>query len=465
MYKFAKRNYDFKTLGLIYSFFVFFIFASQTCNGQNNHLLISGPMPGYTEHREVLIWLEVSTEVNSIAIKYWKQDSPYYKALTQTYGGVLGNQFNPVKIKLKGLDINTTYQYQLILNGVVHNTPYPLLFSTRKLWEWREDPPDFSFIFGSCAYINDEPYDRPGQPYGQSTDIFRTMTQHRSEFMLWVGDNVYLREADWSSEYGIKYRYQHVRKLPELQPFLSSRPNFAIWDDHDFGPNDSNVTYNLKDISLQAFTDYWGNKTFGEAENKGIYSSFVWGDAEFFLLDNRYYRWPEKYPNASENKNYLGNQQMDWLTCSLLTSNARFKFIVSGSQMLNPINDYECFVHYEKEYRQLMSFIEDNQINGVLFLSGDRHLTEIIKIERSKSYPLYDITSSPLTSRPFATINNHKEGNNPNRVPGTLVAEQNFVEIAFKGTPAERKLIISCYNDKAELKWTQEIKASELMAK
>ncbi len=433
--------------------------------GQNNQLLVSGPMLGYVEHREALIWLEVSPNVNSVAVKYWKSDAPYYKALTNTYTGVLGQQFNPVKIILSGLEMNTSYQYQVVLNGVVQTMSYPMAFNTKKLWEWREDAPDFSFIFGSCAYINEEAYDRPGQSYGQSTDIFKTMTEHRSDFMLWVGDNVYLREADWSSEFGIKYRYQHVRKMAELQPFLASRPQYATWDDHDYGPNDSNMSYELKEISLQTFTDYWGNKNFGEADNKGVYSNFTWGDAEFFLLDDRYHRWHENYPKDAVEKSFLGKQQMDWLLNSLMSSTAKFKIIVSGSQMLNPINDFECFVHYEKEYQQLLSFIENSKINGILFLSGDRHMTEVIKIDRPNAYPLYDITSSPLTSRPFTNIVNHKEGNNPHRVPGTLVAEQNFVEVAFTGKAADRKLVITCYNDKNEKKWSQEILATELKAK
>ena len=37
-----------------------------------------------------------------------------------------------------------------------------------------------------------------------------------------------------------------------------------------------------------------------------------------------------------------------------------------------------------------------------MFLSGDRHFTELLKVERPGTYPLYEFTSSPLTSRPWA---------------------------------------------------------------
>lgn len=31
----------------------------------------------------------------------------------------------------------------------------------------------------------------------------------------------------------------HSRSVAELQPFLASTHHYAIWDDHDYGPNDS----------------------------------------------------------------------------------------------------------------------------------------------------------------------------------------------------------------------------------
>ena len=33
---------------------------------------------------------------------------------------------------------------------------------TQVLWDYRMDPPPFSFVTGSCAYINEAQYDRPG---------------------------------------------------------------------------------------------------------------------------------------------------------------------------------------------------------------------------------------------------------------------------------------------------------------
>ena len=102
--------------------------------------------------------------------------------------------------------MNAAYDYEIYLNNKKQVFPYPLTFKTKDTWEFRSPAPDFSFIFGSCAYINDPAYDRPGEPYGRDPRIFDTMAKTNADFMLWIGDNTYPREADWTSKSGFYYR-------------------------------------------------------------------------------------------------------------------------------------------------------------------------------------------------------------------------------------------------------------------
>lgn len=89
---------------------------------------------------------------------------------------------------------------------------------------------------------------------------------------------------------------------------------------------------------------------------------------------------------------------MEWLKNSLLYSSATFKIITVGSQVLNPVSPYDKWRDFPAEYQELMDFLKEYKVNGVLFLTGDRHHSEIIKVDRPGTYPLYDITVSPLTS-------------------------------------------------------------------
>jgi alkaline phosphatase D len=72
----------------------------------------------------------------------------------------------------------------------------------------------------------------------------------------------------------------------------------------------------------------------------------------------------------------------------------------------------------------------------VVFITGDRHHSEVIKLDRPGLYPLYDITTSPFTAGVSKVRG--AELNNPVRINGTLVEVQNFAKITVNGKKAER---------------------------
>ena len=429
---------------------------------------ISGPMLGYVEHQSALIWCEVSQDVKTATLRYWEIDNTdfFYE---MDYSGELGNSYNPIKFELVKLKLNTKYQYEIILNGKLVPFTKQFYFHTKDIWEHRKAAPDFSFTAGSCNYVNDTKYDRPGEPYGQDLLIFKTMTNLSSDFMLWLGDNLYYREADYSSNAGMKYRYSYQRRTTEMADLLSSRPNFAIWDDHDFGPNDGNETFELKTESTQLFKNYWGNKTFGESDNNGIYGKFNWSDCDFFLMDDRSNRSPNQLkdsitgkPNCE--KEFFGKKQLLWLKNSLVSSDAPFKFIVVGNEVLNPIAEKECLRHYPCEFNDLMSFIIANKIEGVVFLTGDRHFSEVIGWQPKGGYKMYDICTSALTSKPY-NLTGKPEFQNSFRVPNTLVMENNFATISISGKENNRKLKMLCIDKKGEIKSQFELNEQDLKFK
>ncbi|MBX7107045.1 MAG: alkaline phosphatase family protein [Chitinophagales bacterium] len=429
--------------------------------GQDTTLLVAGPMLGYVEHREALVWIEVSQAVRSIDLKYYPADNASI-AKTIHYTGALGEAYNPEKVVLENLDMNTEYVYEIYLNNKKQAFSYPLHFKTKDIWEYRRPAPDFSFLFGSCAYINDPPSDRPGEVYGLSPRIFDTMAKVPADFMLWLGDNTYTREADYTSRSGFYYRYTHTRKCSNMQHLLASRPNFAIWDDHDYGPNDAGSSFELKDVSLQTFKDFWGNKSYGEPDNPGVYTKFTWSDCDFFLIDDRYYRSDDVMNDSSSEKQFMGDRQFSWLVNNLLYSKASFKFLVFGSQVLNPLNDFESFRFYRKEYDALLKLIRENGITGVVLLSGDRHFSEIIKVQPEGLYPLYDITGSAFTSRSYAKFAETKEFKNPYRVVPAAVTEQNFIKVTISGGRNNRVAGITAITADNKVAWQYEIRQAEL---
>ena len=446
---------------LLYGFL--FLFTISSVSAQSNKNLISGPWAGNVELRSAVIWMEVAPNVKSVEVKYFPASEPK-QIQTKLYKGELGADFNPVKIELNGLQFGTKYQYQIMLDGKTISLPFETNFSTKDLWQYRKPVPDFSFLTGSCAYFNEPVFDRPGKPYGGDSSIFEAMAKTPADFHVWLGDNWYTREVDYSSVWGLNYRASHDRATSVLQAFMASMPQYAIWDDHDYGPNDAGKSYILKEQSRNIFKNYWLNPSYGE-EGKGIYSVVNYGDVDLFLTDDRYFRSEvdlldsiDGKPNTE--KTYFGVQQMSWLKNALLNSRAPFKIIVTGSQILNPLNKYECMKHYPYEYNQLLNFLAEQKLEGVLFLTGDRHHSEIIKMKRENAlYPLYDITVSPYTSG--VSKANGEELNNPYRENNTLVEAQNFAKISFSGKKKERVMKVEFLGIKGDKlgEWSIEEKA------
>ena len=427
--------------------------------------IVAGPMPGYIELRTAKIWLQFANNITEATIQYKPVEKKSSKLSSQKIT-LSGGEFNTAVFTLTALDPGTSYQYY-ITAGLSKKFLDSGTFTTQEIWQLRKPPGDFTFLAGSCVYFNQPEYDRPGKPYGGDSSIFETMAREKSSFMLWLGDNWYTRYPDFSSEWGLHYRPSHERRIPVLQPFLKSMSHYAIWDDHDYGPNDADKSYILKETSRDVFKKYWPNPTYG-MNGQGIYSMFSYNDAEFFLLDDRWNRSSDRMQDSingtvNKEKKMFGDEQMEWLKNALLYSKSntftKFRVIVTGSQVLNRYSRFDALRFYPGEFYELLSFLEENKINGVVFITGDRHHSEIIKMERKTGYPLYDVTVSPLTSSPAKTQGD--EINNPNRV-GNEIDEQNYGRFSITGEGKERKLTVELMGIKGDVLYTWSVKAADL---
>lgn len=424
-----------------------------------NSLISSGPMPGYSEMKEVAIWLQ-TTNTSEVFIKYHLKgtDSVHFtnKVITNK-----DKAFTAILIA-DTLEPGNVYEYDVYVNGKKEIFPFETTFKTQKIWKWRGDAPDFSFLIGSCAYINETKYDRPGQPYGGEYNIYNPMSKTNADFMLWLGDNVYLREPDWNSWTGIVHRYTHDRKTPELRKFIASMHNYAIIDDHDFGPNNSDRSFWNKNQTLKAFELFWANPSYGVGDINGAITSFEYADCEFFLLDNRSYRSPDF--RRQENKTQLGEAQLQWLIDNFASSTARIKFVVLGGQFLSTSKDYESYSNFGfgSERQEIINYIQNNNIQNVIFLTGDVHFSEVSVLEEEGKPTIWDITSSPLNSG----VNTYamKQENNL-RIKGSVIMERNYTELKLIGDKTNRQIIVNYYNSDGEKLYNLVIKPEELIRK
>jgi alkaline phosphatase D len=411
-------------------------------------LLKSGPMKGYNEMREALIWVQME-EACIVELVYWPDTLPESEFRSLVKAATPENA-NVVHLIADSLEPGVTYGYAIYANGKNQTPDRELTFRTQSLWQYRTDPPELKIALGSCAYINEEKYDRPGNAYGSKYEIFETIATENPDMMLWLGDNIYLREADWFSRSGILRRYTHTRSLPEMQNLLATANHYAIWDDHDFGPNDATRTFPYREETLDAFKLFWGNNTYGVNNLGGITSAIEYGDAHFFFLDNRWHRSEANMVTIDEQM--LGEAQIDWLIELLKYSRAPFKFVAVGSQILSTAAVYENYANYEEERASLLNRIAQEGITGVIFLTGDRHHTEMSEVEID-GIKIYDLTVSPLTS------GTHSPGDevNENRVEGSLINEHNFGLMNISGPRNGRNLDIQIRSTSGKKLWSYQI--------
>lgn len=408
--------------------------------------IAAGPMLGYAEMTETLIWIQAEKPC-SVSVRY----QPINETANQKEiaGFADPHYAHIVKLMLSGLEPATTYSYEVLVDGKVVAFDYPLQFSTLALWQHRHEPPDFKMVMGSCHYANETEFDRPGRPFGADSEVFNVMANQNPDMMLWLGDNVYLREPDWNTRNGFIHRYSHTRKQAKLQRFLAACNHYAIWDDHDFGPNDSNGSFAHKDIAREVFEMFWGNTGFGVPEVPTIVNQFRYHDVDFFLLDNRYYR--TDYNLNTMPAQILGKAQIDWLIQALKYSKASFKLVALGGQFLNSSAVFENFANYPEEREELIRRIAEEKLDNVVFLTGDRHHAELSKVERD-GVIIYDLTSSPLSAGAYPN-----EEPNDHRVKGTKYMKQNFAAVSFSGPRKSRKLTMELYSDDGEQIWKHEI--------
>jgi len=422
------------------------LFISLTGSAQKS-LLQSGPMIGRVNKIDIKLWVQTKKPAD-VYFEYWIDGQSQTKKQSQKLKTRRENA-NIAQIVIDGLKPNTTYRYQLYINNSKIKFDYPTTFKTQDVWLFHHAPADFNFAFGSGAYINDPVFDRSGSVYGGHYEIYQSIADKKPDFMIWDGDNTYLRQNEWDSKNGFIYRYTHDWSIPEKQQLFATVPHYAIVDDHDFGPNDSDGSFWNKDTAIEVFNLFWPNPKHVSGLKSATYQ-FSYNDAEFFLLDNRYYRDPNNL-KSKDPKTVLGKKQLDWLKNALVFSKARFKFIVMGGQFLNTARYFETYSNngFDKERLEIIDFIYKEGLKNVIFLTGDRHMTEISLLNNGKNFPkIWDVTVSPFTSGP----NTHAE-NEPNRlrIPNTLIEERNFAIFNMVGKGKDRHIKIDFYDQHGKL--------------
>lgn len=433
---------------LFSALFSLFILQSAVAQNPEKAKLITGPVVGAVTKNSAKVWIAYRGDgLNMVSLEDTVTEEIIYPTGLNKINDSKGNV--SLTMDFTNLQPGHTYKPKFAFSQL---SPRPKCLITTP-----DDVPvkDIEFLVGSCALLNTD-WSRFMFP-GLSENIFNVMKRERSEFMLWLGDNVYYFSKHYNSYDGMFGRNLKIRnQFLSLTDFLAKQPNYAIWDDHDYGYNDADKTFPLKDTALKVFKSFWPNPYNEEDTMKGNLFTFRYYDAEFFMTDDRFYRDPEGDSAGA----FLGMPQVIWLQNKLKNSDATFKFVCVGSQVLNECYYGESYAKYPLERRALLDFIADNNIPGVIFLTGDKHYTELSK-KVYNGYPMYDFTSSPLTS-PVIPVKHIKGYENTCLLPETGYYKKNYGKIALSGPAGNRVCKMEIYGKGGKKRWEYIINANDI---
>ncbi len=178
-------------------------------------------------------------------------------------------------------------------------------------------------------------------------------------------------------------RHRYYLTDPDLRFARQQQTWVAIWDNHDIEVRHPEIDKQAK----QAFFEYLPIREVTLEEPYRIYRQFSFGGLfDLFMLDMDSYEVKE-----GTDRTFLGKQQLEWLKQAVLSSTATWKFI--GSQKMvggwyskgipkflglpgdGTFFDTSSFDGYDEERSALLQYFVDSQINNLVVVSGDMHMT------------------------------------------------------------------------------------------
>jgi alkaline phosphatase D len=346
--------------------------------------LLHGPMLGCVTHNCAKLWLRTAEETR-VRLSVRKRGSGPRSAVRVTGQTDAANDFTAVLV-VEGLEADTLYDYELQAQGDKRATEGA--FRTAPTLH---RPARFRVGFGGGAGYTP-----------QHEKMWNAINSHDPLAFLFLGDNVYIDNPTRPAVQ--RYCYYRRQSRPEYRAFAGSTSIYAIWDDHDFTTNDAGGGPLIREPQWKIpvwnlFKENWVNPYYaGDSEEcPGCYFDFYIADVHFIMMDCRYYR---HNPRNVENPSMLGPIQLEWLFRTLKSSTGNFKILVSSVPWAYGAKpgSKDPWQGFRQERERIFTYLSDNEIEGVVLLSADRHRSDLWKIERPDGYPLYEFESSRLTN-------------------------------------------------------------------
>ena len=280
--------------------------------------------------------------------------------------------------------------------------------------------------------------------------IWQGVLSQSPDLLLLLGDNVYQTEENGKPE--LKELRDAYRMLAAVEAFTqlrTSTPLMMTWDDHDYGMNDAGSEFSAKTQSQKLFMDVWAVPPDDQRRQRdGIYYAQTIGqpgppDPDHCL---RYTLFPVRPTNARtipllRDRSATWRIQIPIKRCSVKPNGSGW-----NSAYLNPPTCVSWFLRSNYSptatvtnvgvcclwnVSDLFNLIATTRANGLVVLSGDRHVAGYYRRGEGLPYAITELTASPfnMVIEGQGLINTLNEPG-PRRL-GELVGVENFGVVTF----------------------------------
>jgi prolyl oligopeptidase len=269
--------------------------------------IVRGPWSGAISTNSAMVKARLSKEgatARLVVSRSPQFTDPVYSAPARAQA----EHFKIVALPVSGLLPDTAYHYALEIDGKLE---------TDKRGEFRTfpaGPASFTFAYASCAKT------------GSTNSVFTTIRENQPLFYMNVGDFHYQnigQNKPW------KFRRAYDRVLGSLAQADLYRhvPLVYVWDDHDFGGDNSNRKASSHEAARALYEDYVPHYPLASGESDvPIYQSFAVGRAKFILTDLRSER-DESKKKDDAHKSMMGAKQKEWFKKELLEADGKYPVI------------------------------------------------------------------------------------------------------------------------------------------
>jgi phosphodiesterase/alkaline phosphatase D-like protein len=223
-------------------------------------------------------------------------------------------------------------------------------------------PPDAAFSFtialGSCARV------------GSNGSVYDTIRELDPLMFLALGD-IHYGNIETNDLGAFRDVLDTTLTSPAQLSLYLGTPIAYLWDDHDFGGNNSDANSASAPAAQQSYREYVPHYDLEDSDG-AIYQAFTLGRVRFLVTDTR---------SARAGDTMLGARQIEWLKAELLAAQETHALKVWASSVPWIGSESGTADHwggYAEERADLAEFVAEHDLaDQLVMVAGDAHMLAI----------------------------------------------------------------------------------------